>query len=161
MISADGRSAVTILLRCLAAAAFAGVLLSACAGTDELGLKPVPAAGLPAPQGGQGRIVFYRPRGSLFPAVDPQVIVNGRLVGESLDGAVFYREAWPGDYEVFLTSDHDNPLSFTLRPGESLYVRTSVAFGLTGPRLAPKLVDETRGRREITGLGLIELRPEA
>jgi hypothetical protein len=149
------------LSKCLVAVACAGLLLSACAGAGGPDLKPVPAAGLPAPEGGQGRIVFYRPRASLFPAVDPQVIVNGRLVGDSLDGVVFYRDAWPGDYEVFLTSDRDNPVVFTLGPGESLYVRTSIGFGLTGPRLAPELVNETHARREIRGLGLIEPQSEA
>ncbi len=60
---------------------------------------------LPAPNAGQGRIYFYRPRGSLFPAVEPDVIVNDRKVGVSVQGEAFYRDAYPGDYEIFLTSD--------------------------------------------------------
>ena len=107
---------------------------------------------MPAPEDGQGRIVFYRPRGSLFPALTPDVVVNGRKVGVSVAGDLFLREAHPGRYEVFLSNDRDEALSLTVAAGEVTYVRTSVAFGLTGPRLTPKLVEEDEARREITNL---------
>ena len=107
---------------------------------------------MPAPEDGQGRIVFYRPRGSMFPALTPDVVVNGRKVGVSVAGDLFLREAHPGRYEVFLSNDRDEALSLTVAAGEVTYVRTSIGFGFTGPHLTPKLVKEDEARREITNL---------
>jgi hypothetical protein len=138
--------------------ALAGVsgllLLPACVTTTapEPGPAPQEVLGLPAPEEGQGRIVFYRPHGSLFPALRPDVVVNGRKVGTSVTGDLFHRPARPGRYEIFLANDSDEPLMLTLAAGEVAYVRTSVAFGLTGPHLSPKVVEEDKARREITNL---------
>ncbi len=130
------------------------VLLAACAGEAR---EPADSAVvLPAANAGQGRIYFYRPRGSLFPAVEPDVIVNGRKVGVSVQGEAFYRDAYPGDYEIFLTSDRERFLILSIEPGKTKFVRTSVAFSLMGPRFTPKLVRETRGRHEVGGLILVE-----
>ncbi len=107
-------------------------------------------------QSGQGRIYFYRPRGSLFPAVEPDVIVNGRKVGVSVQGEAFHRDAYPGDYEIFLTSDRERFLILSIEPGKTKFVRTSVAFSLLGARLTPKLVQEMRGRHEVRDLILVE-----
>ncbi len=130
------------------------VLLAACAGGPHAPADR--AAVLPAPNAGQGRIYFYRPRGSLFPAVEPDVIVNDRKVGVSVQGEAFYRDAYPGDYEIFLTSDRERFLILSIEPGKTKFVRTSVAFSLVGPRLTPKLVQETRGRHEVGNLILVE-----
>ena len=132
-------------------------LLAACAGEARAPSRPADrAAVLPAPNAGQGRIYFYRPRGSLFPAVEPDVIVNGRKVGVSVQGEAFYRDAYPGDYEIFLTSDRERFLILSIEPGKTKFVRTSVAFSLLGSRLTPKLVQEMRGRHEVRDLTLVE-----
>ncbi len=143
--------AVALLLSCVLP------VLAACAG--ETRAPSGPAGGmavLPDPDPDQGRIYFYRPRGSLFPAVEPDVIVNGRKVGVSVQGEAFYRDAYPGDYEIFLTSDRERFLILSIEPGKTQFVRTSVAFSLLGPRLTPKLVRESRGRHEVRDLVLVE-----
>ena len=145
-------------LRRLAARALFGLcgflMLSACVGATPPASGPAPeeVLGMPAPENGQARIVFYRPWGSLFPALTPAVVVNGRKVGVSVAGDLFLREAHPGRYEVFLSNDRDKALILTVAAGEVAYVRTSVAFGLTGPYLKPKLVDEETARHEIANL---------
>ncbi len=130
------------------------LMLSACVGATPPAPGPAPkeVLGLPAPEDGQARIVFYRPRGSLFPALTPDVVVNGRKVGVSVAGDLFLREAHPGRYEVFLSNDRDKVLSLTVAAGEVAYVRTSVAFGFIGPYLKPKLVEEETARQEIANL---------
>lgn len=131
--------------------------LSACAqGTHGLNGSADALAPLPEPAAGRARIYFYRPQGSLFPALEPDVIVNGRKVGVSVVGEAFYRDAYPGRYEIFLTSDDDRLLSLSVAAGDTQFVRTSVAFGFLGPRLAPKLVEGSRGRREIQALTVVE-----
>ncbi len=130
------------------------VLLAACAGGPRAPADRV--AVLPDLNPDQGRIYFYRPRGSLFPAVEPDIIVNDRKVGVSVQGEAFYRDAYPGDYEIFLTSDRERFLILSIEPGKTKFVRTSVAFSLLGSRLTPKLVQEMRGRHEVRDLTLVE-----
>jgi hypothetical protein len=143
--------AVAFLLSC------ALPVLATCAGEIRAPSRPADSmTALPDPNPDQGRIYFYRPRGSLFPAVEPDVIVNGRKVGVSVRGEAFYRDAYPGYYEIFLTSDRERFLILSVEPGKTTFVRTSVAFSLLGPRLTPKLVQETRGRHEVGDLILVE-----
>ncbi len=142
---------VAFLLACILPA------LAACAGETRAPSRPADSvAVLPEPNPDQGRIYFYRPRGLLFPAVEPDVIVNGRKVGVSVQGEAFYRDAYPGDYEIFLTSDRERFLILSIEPGKTKFVRTSVAFSLLGARLTPKLVQEMRGRHEVRDLTLVE-----
>lgn len=142
---------VAFLLACILPA------LAACAGETRAPSRLADSvAVLPEPNPDQGRIYFYRPRGLLFPAVEPDVIVNGRKVGVSVQGEAFYRDAYPGDYEIFLTSDRERFLILSIEPGKTKFVRTSVAFSLLGSRLTPKLVQEMRGRHEVRDLILVE-----
>ncbi len=143
--------AVALLLSCVLPA------LAACAGETRAPSRPADSVTvLPDPNPDQGRIYFYRPRGLLFPAVEPDVIVNGRKVGVSVQGEAFFRDAYPGDYEIFLTSDREQFLILSIKPGKTQFVRTTVAFSLLGSRLTPKLVQETRGRREVRDLILVD-----
>ena len=83
-----------------------------------------------------------------------------RVVGVSVAGEAFYRDALPGRYEIFLTSDDEDLLTVTLRPGQTHYVRTSIAMGWLGPRLAPTSVESEQGELEVQSLVLVEPRLE-
>lgn len=129
--------------------------LAACAATpDEAGL-PLDWAALKSPAPDQGRIYFYRPTASLFPLIRPEVIVNGRLVGISRSGEVFYRDAYPGRYEIYLVGEEERTLTLTVAAGETQYVRTSIDLALLGPRLAPEAVEAPDAQREIRDLQLV------
>ena len=140
-------------LAALFAAAALG--LSACATGPESGGRPLDWANLESPPAEQGRIYFYRPNASLFPVIRPQVIVNGRLVGISRAGEVFYRDAHPGRYEIYLVGEEDRTLDLTLAAGETRYVRTSIDLDLLGPRLAPEAVALAEAQQEIHDLQLV------
>lgn len=132
--------------------------LAACNGTFEPPERPVAAPPPPALGADQARLYFYRPNNSLFPGIRPEVIINGRKVGVSVVGEAFYRDAQPGRYEIFLTSDDEESLTVTLMPGETHYVRTSIAMGWLGPHLAPTSVDSEAGALEVQSLVLVEPR---
>lgn len=132
--------------------------LAACSTPLEVPVQP--AAAPTDPTVDQARLYFYRPDDSLFPAIRPEVIINGRKVGVSVVGEAFYRDARPGRYEIFLTSDDDDRLSVVLRPGEVRYVRTSIALGWLGPQLSPTEVDAGQGARDLENLRLVEPRLE-
>ncbi len=118
-------------------------------------LKPVPKPLLP-PAAGHGRLYFYRPDNSLFPAIRPAVIVNGQKVGDSVAGEAFYRDAFPGRYEIFLTGDDNEPVTVLLDEGQTRYVRTSIAITWLGPRLSAQLVEGEQGQEELSDLMLVD-----
>lgn len=133
--------------------ALAALFLAACASGPSL--RKI-HDGLPPPRDGQGRIYFYRAATPLLVALEPQVIVNGKLVGASRPGSVFYRDALPGRYEVFLASDRNRPVSFDLGAGQARFVKTIIDFGIAGVRLSARLVEEATAREEIADLSFIE-----
>ena len=119
-----------------------------------------PPFALPSPPPpGQGRIYFYRSDLPLMAALAPEIVVNGRRIGQARYEAVFYRDARPGRYEVFLASEPDEPLYFTLSAGELRFVKAVVQIGLTGTRLAAELVEEVQARREIAAQHWARTRP--
>jgi hypothetical protein len=127
--------------------------LGGCAGggREAVGAgTPVPdSAPLAAPQGEVGRIYFYRSDLPVMVALAPEVIVNGREVGKAGYEAVFYRDALPGRYEVFLETDPDHPVYFTLAPGELRFVKATMALDWGGTRMTVALVEPETARREI------------
>ena len=82
-------------------------------------------------------------------ALEPDVIVNGRRVGTSRHDRFFYKDARPGRYEVFLTSDPDAPVYLELEAGEARFVKTVVRFALSGTKLTAKVMEQAEGRREV------------
>lgn len=132
------------------------MLLTSCAVTDEPPAAVLETAAGPAPIAspspappGQGRIYFYRSDLPVMLALAPEVIVNGRRVGEAAYESVFYRDAQPGRYEVFLASDPDEPIYFSLAAGDLRFVKTVVEIGLAGTSLSAELIEEAKARREI------------
>lgn len=107
---------------------------------------------LSSPPAGEGRIVFYRNAVPFLVAVEPEIIVNGQKVGTAAFERYVYRDARPGRYEVFLTSDKDNPVYFTLRAGETRYVKAVFTIGITGTKLTASLIEEAEGRADLESL---------
>ena len=132
--------------------------LAACSVPFDPPARPVAAPPPPVVRTDEDRLYFYRPNDSLFPAVRPEVIINGHKVGVSVVGEAFYRDAQPGRYEIFLTSDDEDLLTVTLTQGQTQYVRTSIAMGWLGPRLAPTSVEPELGELEVQSLVLVEPR---
>lgn len=155
------RPAVRICtMRRVALPLLAALTLAACS-TDFEREHPAVAAAPPSDlRANQARLVFYRPNDSLFPAIRPAVIINGRKVGTSVVGEAFYRDAQPGRYVIFLSNDDNDLLTVTLAPGEVQYVRTSLSMSWLGPRLSPESVTAEEGERELQSVVLVEPRLE-
>lgn len=135
----------------IAVVAAAAVWLVGCAAPG--GPPPAPLeAEIPEVPPGEGRIVFYRTAVPFLVAVKPEIIVNGQKVGTAAFERYSYRNARPGRYEVFLTSDKDNPVYFTLAAGETRYVKAVFSIGITGTKLTPKLIEAAEGRADLESL---------
>ena len=150
--------------------AVSALLLLVLGGCAQNGSEPSPLAesatsptiDLPSPPPpGQGRIYFYRSDLPLMVALAPEVIVNGRQIGEAAYEAVFYRDALPGRYEVFLASSPEEPIYFSLAAGDLRFVKTVVDIGLTGTSLTAELVEEAKARREIEAQRWAQSKPPA
>jgi len=133
----------------------AAVLLAACAAATGPSLKQQ-FGGLPEPPAGMGRLYVYRTAVPWMVALEPEVIVNGKSIGVARYDRFFFRDARPGRYEVFLTSDPEEPVYFSLAPGEARFVKAVVRWTITGTKLTGALIDEAEGRREVETLKTVE-----
>jgi hypothetical protein len=132
------------LRACIASAA--AVLLFGCASGPKLAEMQ---SSMPALNPDQGRIYFYRTSSMMGAAIQPSVLLNGQVVGESKPGGFFYVDTAPGAQEVSTTTEVEKKLSFTLEPRQTRYVRTSASFGVLVYRVQPELVDNGTGDKEL------------
>jgi hypothetical protein len=136
-------------IRVIAAiAVLASLMLSACATSGptfgEMGAKLAPA------QPEMGRIYFYR-TSMLGAAVQPAVRLNGEKVGTAVPNGFFYVDRPAGSYQVATETEVEKKLTFTLEAGQVRYVRLNVSMGFFVGHVYGELVDDAKGRSEMTG----------
>ena len=122
------------------------VLLSACGATGpkyaehERNLGPIPQD--------HGRIYIYR-NSYLGAAVQPDVKLNGEVVGTAVPNGFFYVDRPAGKYDILTTTEVDRKLSLTLDKGQTRYVRLGVSIGFFVGHVYPELVEPSVGAKEI------------
>lgn len=117
---------------------------------------PTRAADAPAiqpPPPELARIYFYRQAQPLMVALVPDVIVNGKAVGDLSIGEVFFRDARPGRYRVFLSGDAEHVVELSLGAGDISFVRCTLKIGFGTTRLSAESVPLAEATREIANLG--------
>lgn len=136
------------------AALAAATLLSACQTTRG---KAVARLALPLepPKPGLSGIYFYRKEGTLFRAVEPEVIVNGASVGISRPGEAFLRDARPGRYQVFTTAEPNDVIYLDARAERLSFVEMEVVFTGLGWQLLPVERSERQAVAALEGLSLV------
>jgi hypothetical protein len=133
------------------AASAVALLLALLCSTGPAAAEPLPVEP-PPPE--LARIYFYRQAQPLMVALSPDVIVNGKVVGDLSLGEVFFRDARPGRYRVFLSGDPDHVVELSLAAGQIGFVRCTLRIGLGTTRLSAESVDDDEARKEIGNLGL-------
>src|SRR5713101_5607395 len=128
----------------------AAALLAGCAaeGIRHADLQ----ASMPALRPGDGRIYFYRVDSILGAAIQPDLRLNGEVVGESIPGGFFFLDRRPGKYEAHATTEIERSVVFTLAAGETKYIRTSTTFGLLVGHLAFDLMSRSEAEAELPSL---------
>jgi hypothetical protein len=102
----------------------------------------------PPPAADAGRIFIYRD--AIYnPSKTPAVLLNGEQAGLSKAQGFFYVDRPAGEYNVVLSGESGPPASFTLSPGQILYVRIGLHSNLTINHQYPEVVDATIAQREI------------
>ncbi|NIM29170.1 MAG: DUF2846 domain-containing protein [Gammaproteobacteria bacterium] len=99
-----------------------------------------------------GRIFFYREAVFFGDGVQPDVKLNGQIVGSAQPDGFFFVDRPPGDYEVLTSTEVDERLTFTLREAQTRYVKLSIQMGVIVGRVIPTLVDEQEGKDALVGL---------
>ena len=98
-----------------------------------------------------GRIYFYR-TSLLGAAVQPEVRLNGEVVGKAVPNGFFYADRPAGNYQVATETEVERKLTFTLEAGQVRYVRLNIAMGLFVGRVYGELIDEAKGKEELSDL---------
>lgn len=133
----------------MALAAAAAALGSGCA----TGVKHSDmAAGMPSLKAGEGRIYFFRSSSMMGAAVQPEIRLNGQKVGESKPGGFFYVDRPAGNHVASTSTETEKTVSFTLQPGETKYIRSSVSMGLMVGRIVLELESPEKARAELGSL---------
>jgi hypothetical protein len=102
----------------------------------------------------KGRIYFYRVS-VIGAAVQPDVLLNGQVVGQAVPNGFFYVDTHAGNCEIVTQTEVERKLSFNLGMGEPRYVRLNVSLGVLVARVFPELVDQEVGESEMAKLHYI------
>jgi hypothetical protein len=136
------------LLTCLATVVFALFFAGCTTGPHYTAVIDT----FPPLAAGAGRIFVYRDA-ILNPGKTPAVLLNGQQVGLSKAQGFFYVDQPAGDYKVELSGETSPPASFTLSPGQIIYVRIGLHTGLVNNmpknRQYPKVVDAATAQHEL------------
>ncbi len=121
-------------------------LLAACASGPK---HAEVQSSIPALKASEGRLYVYRSGSMMGAAIQPNVVINGKVAGESKPGGFFFVDLAPGTVEVLTSTEVEKKLTLTLDAGQTRYVRTTVGFGVLVYRVYPELVDNNAGAKEI------------
>lgn len=100
---------------------------------------------------GQGRVFVYRDS-AFGAAITPNVTINGKVVGVSRASGFFYADLPAGDYRLAAATEVERSLTFSLRAGETKYVKASISFGIVAGRINFDLVNSAAGEQDLQSL---------
>jgi len=100
---------------------------------------------------GQGRIIFYRPNAFFGFAMKSDILLDGRKVGESRNGTVFYVDVAPGKHQVqtsVVMYSGEQSGDIELRQNETIYVKTYIGGSAFVGRTNFEVVSSEQARAE-------------
>jgi hypothetical protein len=107
---------------------------------------------MPALKPGEGRIYFYTPGVRFGADVQPEIRVNGVLVGFAVPSGFFYVDRPAGRYEATGKVAADGRIELPLAAGETKYVRAFAPSAFSVNAVHFLLVPATEGQADMTGL---------
>jgi hypothetical protein len=109
-----------------------------CATTGPKYTELMPTVSSVAPD--TGRIYIYRTV-VMGAAVQPDVKLNGEVVGSAVPRGFFYVDRKPGAYEILTSTEVDRKLSLLLESGQTRFVRLNISMGFFVGHVYPELID--------------------
>lgn len=133
------------------AVALVCALLAGCASGPKLSeIKST----IPALNPQLGRIYFYR-ASAVGAAIQPNLELNGEVIGEMVPLGFFYVDRYPGSYELIAKTESTAVLRIVLAANQTRYVRGSLTMGLFVGRPATELVEESVALQEMDDLSYV------
>lgn len=136
-------------IRVLAALAFA-VALAGCAASGPKYSET--AASMPSVKREEGRIFFYRSSSFVGAAVQPDIRLNGQVVGTSKPGGFFYVDRPAGNYVASASTETEKTASFNLETGETKYLKMTPSIGILVGRIVISIEPAGKARTELASL---------
>ena len=110
---------------------------------------------LPQASENSARIYFYRSKVPFLAAIEPEFLVDGKSVGKAVMNQAVYRDAHPGEYEISISSDLEHPISLTLSPGETCYIKAYGTTSVIRTYLSIDEVDAEQAMKDLKGQKLL------
>lgn len=131
---------------------FAGFAVSLMAGCASGVKHSEMASSMPTLKQGEGRVYFMRSASMFGAAVQPDIRLNGEVVGESKPGGFFFVDRPAGKYVASSSTETEKTLSFALDAGETKYVRTYPSMGFAVGRVILELETPEKARAALADL---------
>jgi len=109
------------------------------------------AESLPSLGENAGRIYFYRDS-ILGAAVQPEVTVNGQVVGKSQPRSFFFIDRPAGTYRASARTEAEGSIDIVLLARQTAYIEMSINMGFLVGRPAFERVAESEGRKALPSL---------
>lgn len=109
------------------------------------------AENLPSLGESTGRIYFYR-NTLLGAAVQPEVTVNGQVVGKSQPNSFFFIDRPAGTYRASARTEAEGSIDIVLLARQTAYIEMSIGMGFFVGRPAFERVAESEGRKALPSL---------
>lgn len=132
----------------------AASLLSSCASVPmENRSVSDQAKAFPTPSQGNAGIYIYR-LGGLGTALKKDLWIDGRCIGETAPKVFFFEEVAGNMEHKISTESEFSPNEFTLKTesGKNYFIKQYIKMGLVVGGANLKLMDETKGMKEISRL---------
>jgi len=110
------------------------------------------SSSIPTLRPGEGRIFFLRSSSMLGAALQPDIRLNGHVVGASKPGGFFYVDRTAGRYIASTATETEKTVTFALDPGETKYLRTSPSFGVLVGRVMIDIETPEKAKAELPTL---------
>ena len=126
-------------------------LLASCAGPVGTNYTAM-SVSLPAVKPGAGRIFFYTPGVRFGGNVQPELRLDGAVVGFAVPSGFFYVDRPAGRYEATGKAAADGRIEIPLAAGETRYVRAFAPSAFSVNAVHFLLVPATEGQADMAGL---------
>jgi hypothetical protein len=98
--------------------------------------------------GANGRVYIYR-TSALGAAIQPDVVLDGTVVGKAVAKGFFYVDCAAGNHRIATSTEVERELTFGLDEGQTRYVRLDVSMGFFVGHVYPNLVEPEEAKSEI------------
>ena len=113
------------------------------------------ASSMPAIKAGDGRVFFYRSNSMLGAAIQPDVRLNGEVVGPSKPGGFFYVDRPAGAYSAATSTETEKTVTLQLDAGESKYIKMTRGFGVVVGRMIMSVEPAQTARTELASMSYV------